>query len=389
MTWVQGLRMPVSSQRRPRRWLAVPAVGACVLAASCSGGVADQTQGGGGAAVHQSALPESLASAEALAGQERESALLRAAREEGTVSVYSAYNDEAKVAEAFEKKYGIHVDTYVANSESVRQRALQEDEAGKTLNDVYVGPSVDCYVLDKRGLFSDYRSPGRDAVDQAGKGEHWTGVRRLAFVAGYNTDVLKPSDLPPDYAGFASPAWKGRISMELNDVDWYLGVSDWMAKNGKSPDEIRKTFSAIAANSKVAKGHTVQGQLLVAGQFDVALSLYSQTVERLVDKKAPAQWRQGDAYVKPVVVRYDAAAAMAHAKHPAAAALYLDFLLGPGGAAVDVANGALPPVPTADDPLAGVETIAVDTRRLVEEGAELSKAYDSFLRHGARVAGGS
>lgn len=363
------------------------AAGVCLLSASCAGGAADTPARGEPTGANAGALPDSVAAAEALSGQKREDALVKAARKEGSVVVYSAYNDEAKMAQAFEKKYGIHVETYVANSESVRQRALQENSAGKILNDVYVGPSVDCYALDKQGLFGDYRSPGRDAVEAAGKGDHWTGVRRLAFVAGYNTDKVKPADLPSDYSGFADPSWKGRISMELNDVDWYLGVSDWMAQNGKSAEQIRSTFAAIAANSKVAKGHTVQGQLLVAGQFDVALSVYSQTVDRLIAKKAPARWRDGDSYVKPVVVRYDAAAAMSHAVHPAAAALYLDFLLGPGGAEVDQANGALPPVPTADDPIRGVDTVSVDTRRLAEEGADLSKQYDTFLRQGTKVSG--
>lgn len=381
---------PITSRggRRTRLALAALAAVSTLGLAACSGGVAESgaaPQSPVADAGTTSSGSTTLTKIAAMTGADREKALLDEARKEGSVSVYSAYNDEAKVADAFEKKYGIKVQAYVGNSESVRQRALQEEQAHKTLNDVYVGPSVDCYVLDQQGLFGDYTSDRRDKVEPAGRGDHWTGVRRLAFVAGYNTDHVKPADLPADYSGFADPKWKGRISMELNDVDWYAGVSDWMRKQGKSDADIAKTFGAMAANSKVVKGHTVQGQLLVAGQFDVALSVYSQTVDRLVQKQAPATWRDGDSYVKPVVVRYDAAAVMAHAPHPAAAMLYLDFLLGDGGAKVDVDNGALPPIPAADDPLAGVETIAVDTKRLAEDDTALSKEYDGFLRNGAKV----
>ncbi len=111
-------------------------------------------------------------------------------------------------------------------------------------------------------------------------------------------------------------------------------------------------FAKIAANSKTAKGHTVQAELLAAGQFDVALSVYTQSVNRLIDKGAAVSFGEGTGQiVNPVVVRYDAGGVMRGTDNPAGAALYLDFQLGPDGAAVDEQLRVLPPLPTAHDPL--------------------------------------
>ena len=46
-----------------------------------------------------------------------------------------------------------------------------------------------------------------------------------------------------------------------------------------SDQDINNFFHQLAANGKIAKGHTVMGELLAAGQFDVAVSIYSHTVD--------------------------------------------------------------------------------------------------------------
>jgi iron(III) transport system substrate-binding protein len=83
-----------------------------------------------------------------LTGNARENALLNAAKKEGTLSVYSSYNDEPSMAKAFTAKYGIKVDVYQANSESILQRVLQETTAGRLGNDVLISPGPDMEAID-------------------------------------------------------------------------------------------------------------------------------------------------------------------------------------------------------------------------------------------------
>jgi iron(III) transport system substrate-binding protein len=315
-----------------------------------------------------------------LTGPARENALLVAAKREGGLTVYSAFNDERSMADAFSKKYGIEVNVYNANSETVLQRVVQEAAARKPGNDVLVAPATDMAAMQSRGLLGDYGSPYRDLMPDAGKSAQWTGVRRLAFVAGWNTRNITPDQLPDDYSGFADPKWRGRISMEYSDIDWYATVRRYYQRRGMAPSDMTGMFTRIASNSKTAKGHTVQAELLAAGQFDVALSVYTQSIGRLTDKGAAVSYGSGSTHiVSPVVVRYDAGGVMRGTGHPAGAALYLDFQLGQDGAAVDQVLRALPPLPTADDPLAGAEVVDLDVPDFVAHRTEIADEYDRLM----------
>lgn len=350
------------------------AIGLCLLAGAC------------GTAPHGESLgPQQETSStgapwDGLTGPAREAALLDAAKREGELSVYSAFNDEKAMADAFSAKYGIKVNVYNANSETVLQRVVQEAAAKRLGNDVLVAPATDMTAVESEGLLGGYDSEYRDAMPDAGKSAGWTGVRRLAFVAGFNTGTLSPGDLPADYSGFADPRWDGRISLEYSDIDWYATLRQYYRKRGMSPEEFSSMFARVAANAKTAKGHTVQAELLAAGQFDVALSVYTQSIDRLAAKGAAVSFGQGSGHiVNPVVVRYDAGGVMRGTDNPAGAALYLDFQLGSDGAAVDRQLRALPPLAAEHDPLAGAEVIDVDVDDFVAERRAIADEYNRLV----------
>ena len=293
--------------------------------------------------------------------------------------VYSAFNDEQTMADAFTEKYGLDVAVYNGNSESVLQRVVQETSGNKLGNDVIVLPAPDLESLNDSGVLTPYESEYRDAVSEHGKGEDWTGIRRLAFVAGWNTKKVSEDEVPTDYADLAGPAWKDRMSMELGDYDWYATLADHYQDEGMSEAEVDDLFEGLVSNSEVTKGHTAQGQFLIAGKFDIALSVYSQTVDRAKEDGAPVSYGDGTPRVGPVVVRYDAGALMEGAESPASATLYLDFQLSEAGFDVDRELGSLPPVPGADDPIAGADILEQDVAALVERREELADKYDNLV----------
>ncbi len=120
----------------------------------------------------------------------------------------------------------------------------------------------------------------------------------------------------------------------------------------------------MANGAKVVKGHTVMGELLSAGQFSVAASNYSYLVQRAEDKGAPVAYQP---FVQPVIARPQGAALMKTAPHPAAALLFVDWLL-TEGQQVFVDLGLTPSIEPEGlkDPLEGLEVIPVD----VEQAAE-------------------
>ncbi|MFI6343951.1 ABC transporter substrate-binding protein [Streptomyces sp. NPDC050560] len=375
-------RRPHPAQRPRGRRLPRLAAGlaVCTLALTCACG-APPGQSGPANSAEQADSPQPW---DKLTGSAREKALLKAAKKEGgRLSVYSSYNDEPKMAQAFTAKYGIKVDVYQANSESVLQRVQQETTAGKPRNDVLVSPGTDMETISDRGILGPYASKYRDAVPEVGRGKLWTGVRRLAFVAGWNTDLIKTADVPKSFEDFADPRWKGKISLEYSDSDWYATLRDYYLSKGMSKADVTTMFQRIAHNEKTVKGHTVQGDLMAAGQFQVALSAYTQTVERLKVKGAPVSYGAEENHlVSPVVVRYDAIGLMSGTPRPATATLYLDFQLGKDGFAQDEKLQGLPPVPQPDDPLAKAQVIAQDVPTYVKEREEAAKDYDALIRSG-------
>ena len=64
-----------------------------------------------------------------LSGDQRTQTLLDLAKKDGQLSLYTSNTDIDDVVKAFEAKYGLKVDTYRANSETVLQRILQESSA--------------------------------------------------------------------------------------------------------------------------------------------------------------------------------------------------------------------------------------------------------------------
>src|SRR6185295_10350292 len=86
-------------------------------------------------------------------------------------------------------------------------------------------------------------------------------------------------------------------------------------------------------------GHTLIAELMAAGEFDVALT-FSEAIERMKRKGAPVEWVKT---LDPIVVSLHPVAIAAGAPHPAAARLFVDFLLSEEGQTIIRASGRISP----------------------------------------------
>jgi iron(III) transport system substrate-binding protein len=376
---------------RPRGTLrAIGLLAAAILVLAACGESPTSPTGGGTASVGDTdaakAALQVYSKFNAMTGAERDKALLEAANAEGSLSIYTSNTDIDKVVEAFEDKYpDIDVSVYRANSETVLQRTLQEQEAGFYGNDILETNAGELGIANQEGLLAEYKSGYRDKVRPEGQRENWTASRFNVFVVGWNTKMLKPGEQPKSLEELADPKWKGKISLELSDVDWFAAMYGYFQKQGKSDAEIKDLFTKIASNAKVAKGHTVQGELLSAGQFAVAVSAYSHTIDKAAADGAPVTWRpSGVEPVQPVVTRPNGVAAMRTAKHPAAATLFVDFELTDTQKIFEEAF-RIGAVPTAEDKLAGIETIAVPDEQLLAELKKWDDLYSEVVQQGQQL----
>ena len=201
------------------------------------------------------------------------------------------------------------------------------------------------------------------------------------FVVACNTDKVHDGQQPATIDALAEPSWKGRVSLEVGDTDWYATMYQYYLGKGRSQADVDRLFSALAANSKVVNGHTTQVQLLGAGQYDVAASAYSHNVETAADDGAPITWRPPSGKpVEPVVLQPNCAGVVANAAHPAAAVLFMDSLLSPRGQQIIADSHQLGSVLTEHDPLQGVQTVTADVPAFLDQAKEWNDRYTRLVR---------
>lgn len=354
---------------------------ACGGSPTSSAGGADD-----GADKAQAAAQEVYDKFNGMSGEERKAELVKAAEKEGSLSIYTSNTDIDDLVAGFEDEYDIDVSVYRGNSESVLQRVLQEQKANFRGVDVVETNALELNVLNQEGFFYPYESELRESVREEGRADGWTASRFNVFVVGWNTDKVKPGEEPTSVEDLADPSWKGEVSMEVGDVDWFTTMYKYYEDQGKSEEEILDIFKRLAQNSKVAKGHTVQGELLSAGQFASAVSLYSHTVDKAADKGAPVAWKPASGEpVEPLVIRPNGAGLMNNATNPAAATLFMDWELDEGQ---DIFREAfrIGSIPTGSDPLEGLEVIPVPEDELLENPEKWDSLYAEVVQDGQELA---
>jgi len=140
-----------------------------------------------------------------------------AAKKEGKVVVYGSVVPQAMddLHKGFEKKYGIKVEYWRADSTRVADRALTEWRAGRPGFDVVEANRGVQLIMRAEGLFSKYVPPSSEKFPAQFKEKDAliTAWRVLPISILYNTDLVKESDAPKTLDELLLPKWKGKISM--------------------------------------------------------------------------------------------------------------------------------------------------------------------------------
>jgi iron(III) transport system substrate-binding protein len=320
--------------------------------------------------------------------QQRAKAEELAKKEGGTLSLYTSMTADiaTPVADAFEKKYGIHVSVFRGNSETVLQRAMQEAQAHKSGADAVETNFLEMTALSDNGILADFNGSALDKVEPTGKFKHWTASRFNVFQPAWNTDLIKPGQEPHSWEDLALPKYKGKLTLEVSDSDWFENVTKYWLDQGKSQAEVDKLWKDIAANAKVAKGHTTMMQFLTAGQTPMEAMNYTYITDRAAEKGAPVTHlpKSGRSSI-PAFGRPNGVGMIKDAQHPAAAWLFYDWLLTDGQKEL-VHLGLTPSTKVpGDKSLNGITLVPFDVKGLSKDDGSWDKKYDALLRGVASV----
>ncbi|MFL6797364.1 MAG: ABC transporter substrate-binding protein [Xanthobacteraceae bacterium] len=258
-------------------------------------------------------------------GSDREQRLLDGAKREKELTVYASIPSEeiTVLAAAFDKKYGLKVKVWRADSESILQRILAEARGRRFEFDIAAAASSALEPLAREQMLVEVNSPLFGDLVPEGLAPHrqWVAIYLNTIVQAYNTNLISKDRLPQTYHDLLRPEWRGNLGIEAEDFDWFAQV---VLDLGEAQG--LKLFRDIVSSNgiSVRKGHSLLANLVSAGEVPLALTVYGFLAEQAKTKGAPLDWFA----IAPLIARPTAQGLARNALHPHAALLFYDFLIG-------------------------------------------------------------
>lgn len=317
----------------------------------------------------------------AAAMTEYEKTLYEAAKKEREVTWYTAQilgETAQRVITAFNAVYpDIKVNLLRASGQVLYQRVMQELSMNALQADVLglsdTGGQQE--ELKQAGHFAQYKPmragevlPEFQNADPDGF-YHITSATLTVIV--YNTKLVAAADAPKSWADLADPKWKGKLA--LGHPGFSAVATAWVIK--------MKTLYGWGYMEKLAKNDTQ-----ITRNINDTTTLVTAGERALGVTPAPAA-RPGEAKGNPIAIVYPADGSLLAAtpsgiiktaKHPNAARLLMEFLLGPECAKVIVADygdSIRPDVPSlSGKPLSNILTI----KPTAQESRDMGSIIEPF-----------
>ncbi len=270
----------------------------------------------------------------------RQKRLEEGARREGSFRFYSVSNAELISAhtKGFTNRYPfIKAEYWRGSGNQLVVRTLMEHRVGKLEADVISVGTENLMALKRAGIWARYRSPEeqfypREQYDK--DGYFHSDSLGLSSIA-YNHQLVRKEEAPKGYNDLLDPKWKGNLSIDLEPE---RALMAWLVAWGE--EKTREFVHKLISNGAVVRrGHTIQAQLLCAGEFKIAVEIYPDAIARMKQNGCPATIVFPNPTPAVVGGNYGL---YANAPHPYAAALFVDFALSAEGSRILAATGRIP-----------------------------------------------
>src|SRR5712664_1582705 len=314
-------------------------------------------------------------------GADRDQRVLQGAKKERQAAVYTSLNlkDSVPIAEAFEKKYGVKLTLWRSSSEKVLQRALTEARAGRYTVDAFELNGPEMEALYREGMLEEFHSPQfKNLPPQAfPKHRHYAADRFNFFTIAYNTNLVKPNEVPNSYEDLLHPRWVARIGIEAGDTDWFGSIVKLMGED-KGIAFFRKLSQM---KPQIRTGHTLMAELVASGEIPLAATIYNHNAERLLVNGAPIKWKA----LKPTFGRPNAIGVARRAPHPHAALLFSDFMLSLEGQTILKERNRVPSSRAVDTHLNKFPFEMIDPVITLDEADRWEKLWSDLFLKGQKI----
>jgi iron(III) transport system substrate-binding protein len=267
--------------------------------------------------------------------------LLPEARKEGSVVWYTTFADDDvnEMIAAFGKAYpGVHVKALRLSADQLPTRLVTEQRGGKYSADVISADCEPVYQLIKVGTLAPYPAPQKMALPPQLRGLP-AGYRNVVYVLtsaiAYNPEAVRKAGLQPPTSlrDLTKPQWRGRFSIDPSAINWYESLVSSMGR-AKALQLVKE----LGDNEpQLVESHTQSLTQVQSGEPLATVNAYGYKASALA-KKTPG--RMAFSNTDPLPSAAALAEEAANAPHPAAARLFLDWIMSPEGqrTVVDVTN---------------------------------------------------
>jgi iron(III) transport system substrate-binding protein len=290
---------------------------------------------------HAAALLLAAVLASAVAAQAADwSAVVAAAKKEGTVTLYSAATapQHRQLAKAFESKYGIRVESLDLRASELRERVRAEQASGRFLGDVM-----------QNGTTTMRRQAEEQALQPHGEIPSLAHLRApfvadalqvpnfvLAYGILVNASQLPPAQQPKSWRDLLDPRWRGKLLADdfraLGGGQTFFSVT-YDAFGAAFHEQLKTQNLVFSRGVGESERRVAMGEYPIRfpQQFPNFVALKGLPVKLVVPE-------EGAPYVP-----FDLGV-MRNAPHPNAARLLIDFYLSESGQLLYANNGLIPVV---------------------------------------------
>ncbi len=304
------------------------------------------------------------------------------------VVVYTSVDDvfARPVAEQFEQATGIVVrlvpDTEETKSTGLVNRLIAERERPRA--DVFwSGDPVRAALLKRQGITASYRSPNAKGLppqytDPEG---HWTGFSARARVLIYNRELVPDGEEPSSIMDLLEPRFKGQACI-ANPLFGTTSMHAAALFDVLGEERARGFFEQFVENGgRIVSSNGDVRRRVAAGDCAIGLTDTDDANVALQEGK-PVGVVYPDPETMGTLIIPNAVVLIAAGPNPAAARLFIDYLLQPETeqalAESEAAQMPVRPgveVPDHVRPLESIASMQVDYGELAERLEQLSRAF--------------
>jgi iron(III) transport system substrate-binding protein len=248
--------------------------------------------------------------------------LLAAAKEEGTLTVYSSTNEQEGLPlfKIFEDATGIKIEYIRGNDAMLLSRvAIELRSNQKSFDIIHISNS---HKMPPQTLAQFDPTEAKHIVPEArDPGRRWYGVYAAYNSPAYNTQKVKASDVPKTYEEFIRHTeWAGKVAIDGTDIEWLKAMLQFYGEQ-KGTELVKKIIAAL--DPVLTDGRLAMARSVGAGEYLLALNNFVNLSLNVRLAGGPIEIFPLD----PVPLFFAQVSVNAKAPHPNAARLAANFML--------------------------------------------------------------